>query len=239
MPTSRINLKQIMNLGIVGSGRMGRTVISLAEQEGHRIVACCNSSLPPARSLDELVHCDVVVDFSLPYCAIEHIELYAENRIPAVIGTTGWFGQLDYVESIVARNEASILYASNFSTGMALVRRMLRSLSSSNLEAFEVSMQETHHANKLDSPSGTAIDLARVLNLNQSEITSYRLGDVKGLHQINIDSPDESIRISHEVKDRRVFAEGALLAANWLEGRTGLFTFDDVFNVPLEATSIT
>ena len=235
MTTSGYRLKSghqlitTMDLGIVGTGRMGQTVIRLAEQNGHRIVACCNSKQTANISLNELSACDVVIDFSIPSSALEHIELYVENGITAVMGTTGWYENLHYVEKIVETKSASLLYASNFSTGIAILQRMLRSLDFQVFTQFDLEIEEVHHANKVDAPSGTALDLAETIGLSSSRISSHRIGDIKGRHQIAIRSKDESVHLSHEVLDRAVFALGALRAAEWLIGRTGLFTFDDVF----------
>lgn len=228
-----------MNIGIVGTGRMGQTVIRLAEQDGHRIVACCNSASPPARSLEDLVLCDAVVDFSHPQVAVEHISLYAENGIPAIIGTTGWHDQFGYVMDLVEREEASILYAANFSIGIAIVKQMLKSVRNVDSHQFDLDVHEVHHVNKVDAPSGTAIELAKIVGVRKSEIQSQRRGQVLGRHEVEMRSVDEVICLSHEVQNRDVFARGALLAASWLVGRRGFYTFDDVFeNAPQQSVQI-
>ncbi len=228
---------------------MGAAVKELAVARGHKIAAAFNSRAPlkTAGTSEVLQGADVVVDFSLPSVVAAHLYAYCRWRQPAVVGTTGWASTVDEVRRLVVENKASILCAPNFSLGIQLVLRAIRGLGPllNALPEYDVALSETHHAGKADRPSGTALLLAETLmaslerkkevgqalgSPNQSvlEVAALRVGRVYGEHAITIDSIFDQISLTHSAKNRKGFALGALKAAEWLPGHTGLFSLDDV-----------
>ena len=239
-----------MKIVLVGTGRMGQAVEALAHERGHDVVARFNTRHPLATAEKAaLQDAEAVIDFSLPSLALDHIDLYCQWNLTAVIGTTGWYDGLDRVRAAVAQSEAALLYAPNFSLGVALVARAVQALGPvlDRLPDYDVAVHEAHHTGKVDSPSGTALLLANIL-LNRLarktrletetqhqpidpdalHVTAGRLGSVFGEHTVYFDSPFDQITLAHRAKNRQGFAYGALRAAEWLPGRKGLFTLDDL-----------
>jgi 4-hydroxy-tetrahydrodipicolinate reductase len=241
-----------MRFAIVGTGQMGQAVAQVATEQGHDIAARFDSERPfLAASPADLNGADVVVDFSLPSLAFDHIQRYCEWQQPAVVGTTGWYDHLDAVERLVAEHDASLLYAPNFSLGVAVVRRALDGVLPllNELDDYDPFVQEVHHTKKVDSPSGTAQMLGELIvdGLDRKghvepetqhqriaaeavHVTSTRAGSVFGEHTVTFDGPYDQITLTHRAKNRRGFAAGAVRAAAWLEGRQGLFSLDDVLH---------
>ncbi len=245
-----------MRIALVGMGRMGEAVSELAAGRGHEIVARFDEyidrypSLPDASNIpDALESADAVIDFTLPDAAPENIERYCRWGLPAVIGTTGWYDRLDEVQALVDKHDGSILYAPNFSIGVALLARAIRSILPllDELPEYDVAVHESHHIGKADSPSGTALMLGDLImdgldrkhrietetqhgriDAHALHVTSSRLGGVVGKHDVALDSPFDKLGFSHEAKNRRGFVFGAVRAAEWLPGRKGLFTLDDL-----------
>jgi 4-hydroxy-tetrahydrodipicolinate reductase len=198
---------------------------------------------------DALYDADVVIDFSVPDVALDHIRTYCTWQQPAVIGTTGWYDEQDTVASWVEAHEATLLYAANFSMGVALLRRAVAGVLPlvEQLPDYDAYLHEMHHTRKLDSPSGTAHVLAQMVvdGLTRKShvetetqhqridpaalhVSSTRAGEVFGEHTVGFDSAFDRVEFIHRAKNRRGFAFGALRAAEWLPGRRGLFTLDDV-----------
>ncbi len=246
-------MPRALSLALVGTGRMGAAVEAVATERGHTVVARFGSTHPllDASSRDALAGADAVIDFSVPSVALDQIRRYAEWRVPAVVGTTGWTDRLDDVRRWVEDGGGAVLWAPNFSLGVALVVRALRGMLPllDRLDDYDVAVHEAHHARKLDSPSGTALRLAEELLAGLSRkthlqpetqhgaiaadalhVTSQRVGHVFGEHTVVLDSAVDQIEIVHRAKDRRAFAAGAVTAAEWLVGRTGLFTLDDLLD---------
>ncbi|MEM1117192.1 MAG: 4-hydroxy-tetrahydrodipicolinate reductase [Bacteroidota bacterium] len=240
-----------MTLALVGTGRMGQAVEAVAAERGHAVVARFDADSPllDARDAAELNSADVCIDFSVPDVALDQIHRYAFWGVDAVVGTTGWTDRLDQVQAWVDEGQNGMLWAPNFSLGLALVERALRGMLPllDRLGEVDVAVHEVHHTGKLDSPSGTALRLAEVLlgglarktrleaetqhgalDPEALHVTSQRLGTVFGEHTVSLDSAVEQIEIVHRAKDRRAFAVGAVRAAEWVHGRTGLFTLDDL-----------
>lgn len=230
---------------------MGQAVEALALERGHEVVARFNARHPLAGATDvaALHGAEVAIDFSLPTLALDHVKLYCRWNQAAVVGTTGWYEGLDRLRAWMAQSEAAVLYAPNFSLGVALVLRAVRALGPllDRLPEYDVAVHEAHHTGKVDSPSGTALllanalldDLARKTRLETEtqhqplgpdalHVTSSRLGSVFGEHTVYLDSPFDQITLAHQAKNRQGFAFGALKAAEWLPGRKGLFTLDDL-----------
>lgn len=239
-----------MKIALVGTGQMGQAVADVAPTKGHEVVAQFDSENPfLGASSKALKAVDVAVDFSLPSLALDHIRRYCEWEQPAVVGTTGWYDDIDTVNALVAEHEASLLYAPNFSLGVAVVRRAMEAVAPllNELNDYDPFVQEVHHTKKIDSPSGTAQMLGELLvdKLDRKDyvepetqhqridpaavhVTSTRAGSVFGEHTVTFDGPYDQIAVEHRAKNRRGFAAGAVRAAEWLVGRQGLFTLDDV-----------
>ena len=240
-----------MDLALVGTGRMGQAVEAVAAERGHAVVARFDAGRPLLDARDDraLNGADVCVDFSVPDVALDHIHRYASWGADAVVGTTGWVEHLERVRRWVEEGQGGLLWAPNFSLGLALVERALGAMLPllDRLDEYDVAVHETHHRGKLDSPSGTALRLAETLvgglgrktrvetetqhgaiGADALHVTSGRLGSVLGEHTVTLDSPVDQIQIVHRAKSRRAFAVGAVRAAEWVRGRRGLFTLDDM-----------
>lgn len=241
-----------MKIALVGTGQMGQAVAALAPRRGHEVVETFDSGHPLVEAgAQALGGADVVVDFSLPDVALDHLKIYCEADGHAVVGTTGWYDELDRVQGWVDASEAGILYAPNFSIGVAVMRRALEAVAPfiDRLPEYDAYVHEMHHTRKVDSPSGTAHMLGEVLveSLDRKSyveteaqhdridpealhVTSTRAGGVFGEHTAGFDSDYDRITIEHRAKSREGFAFGAVQSAEWLRGRTGLFTLDDVLD---------
>lgn len=241
-----------MTVALVGMGQMGQTLAEVAPDRGHEVAARFHSERPFLEAEPSaLADVDVAIDFSLPSLAVPHLRRYCEWHQPAVVGTTGWYDALDEVEALVAEYDASVVYAPNFSIGVAVMSRALETVTQlmDELEDYDAFVHEMHHTKKVDSPSGTARMLGEqiVAGLERKghvdpeaqhqridpeavHVTSTRAGTVVGAHTVGFDSPYDQLTLGHQAKNRRGFAVGALRAAEWLQGRTGLFTLDDVLD---------
>jgi len=235
-----------MKIALSGYGKMGKEIEKIALQRGHEIVVTFNDSDDWAGKEDVLAKADVAIEFSMPHSVVSNIFKCFDANTPVVVGTTGWFGQLDHVREVCRKHNQSILYASNFSVGVNLffeVNKMLAKLMNEH-EEYQVSVEETHHTGKLDSPSGTAISLAndiidgldgKNLWVNKKsekdyevEIFSERKEDVPGTHVVKYESEIDDIEIKHTAKSRVGFAKGAVLAAEWLAHKKGVYTMRDL-----------
>jgi len=229
----------VIRIAVVGLGRMGRAVIAEAEARGHTVAATiggadnsAQEALTPAR----LDGSQVAIEFTRPNVAPANLARLIDLGMPVVTGTTGWLDRLPaLVDQVSARNGA-LLHAANFSPGLQLLLAAARAVAArlASDPSFDAAIAETHHRKKLDAPSGTALLLQRELRAVDSSrpyaITSQRIGAVPGTHSLLLDAPHESLELTHTVRDRSVFAAGAVMAAEWLLGRRGVFTFDDLFN---------
>ncbi|MBK9420020.1 MAG: 4-hydroxy-tetrahydrodipicolinate reductase [Flavobacteriales bacterium] len=236
-----------MKIALYGYGKMGQAIEMAAKQRGHSIVLKVdrdNAGTPP-------IGADVAIEFSRPENALPNMHLCLEAGVPIVVGTTGWYDELGAVKNLVAQAKGTLLWASNFSIGVNLFFKLNKYLAAlmDGQGNYAASIQETHHVHKLDAPSGTAITLARDIHIrsnryagwelkkdghspaaDQVPITSDRIGEVPGTHAISWESAEDKITITHEAYGRQGFATGAVVAAEWLKGRTGLFTMDDVLS---------
>lgn len=231
---------------------MGRAVEAAVVAQGvHTIVARFDAARPLLAETDPeaLAGADVAIDFSTPEVALDHLHRYALWGVDAVVGTTGWYDGLDRVRAWVEEGQHGVLYAPNFSLGVAALVRALRGALPllERLAEMDPFVHEVHHAAKLDSPSGTALLLARTLldglsrkTRLQTEtahgridpealhVTSTRAGHVVGEHTVVFDGPYDQLLLRHTAKGREAFAAGAVQAAEWVHGRRGLFTLDDL-----------
>ena len=232
-----------MKIALLGYGKMGKTIETLAIEKGHTIVSKTSRN----SSKDEILNADIAIEFSTPEAAVANIKFCIENNIPVVSGTTGWLDQYDEMINFCEKRNGSFIYASNFSVGVNLFFNINEYVSKlmNPWKDYMVSIDEIHHTQKLDAPSGTAISLADgIINnsnktnwkLNDSgrndiNITAKRTDDVKGTHIINYDSDIDTISIKHEAHSRDGFALGAILAAEWLVDKKGIFTMKDVLKI--------
>lgn len=232
----------VPSIAIIGNGRMGRAVEALATASGVPVRAVIGRDTPIGRAT--LAGADVAIEFTGPHSAVTNARACIDARCPVVVGSTGWSGELDALSCYVHEHDGALLWAPNFSLGVYALTQLARTAGAAfaSLPEFGAHLVETHHVAKKDAPSGTALQLARVLRdalLRDVPITSIRVGSVPGTHEIIFDGPFEQVRLIHEARDRRVFAEGALLAARWLVGRRGVFTLDDVLAPATDAPDAT
>ena len=216
---------------------MGQAVAALAVERGHTIHTVVDSSDNAggrALTRDRLAGADVAIEFTRPEAVVRNLEKLIELGVPTVTGTTGWSEALPRITTQVREERGALLHAANFSVGVHLFLRTARDLAR-NFSArpeFAASISEEHHAAKLDSPSGTALLMQRQLGASDPQrsfpITSVRQGTVPGVHTLGYEGPHETIVLRHTARDRNAFAAGALMAAEWLRGKTGVFTFEDL-----------
>ena len=223
-------------LALIGLGKMGRALAQLAPERGWDVVATIGGpENRDARGITPsfLENADVAIEFTTPDAAPSNVRAAVTAGCPIVVGTTGWQDQLASVAELVSARNGALLTAANFSLGVNAFEQIVAFASRllAGVGGFDVQLVETHHAAKKDAPSGTAIMLRRAAAPGWSReipITSVRTGSVPGTHEFTFDAPFETVTLAHAARDRRVFAEGALVAADWLIGRRGVFTMQDV-----------
>lgn len=241
-----------MNIALVGYGKMGKEVESAAQARNiliKKILTVENNLTGMGISAETLKDVDVCIDFSVSAAVINNLSAIAQCGKNIVVGTTGWYDKLDKVKKIVKENNIGMLYSPNFSIGMNIFFQILGSTSSvfDKFDMYDVAVNEIHHRGKLDNPSGTALaigqtilqhirrkkeiiheTLHRELKPEQIHISSTRLGHVVGIHSVVFDSESDTIEMVHTAKNRSGFAIGALIGAEWLKGKKGVFTMKDV-----------
>lgn len=230
-----------MKIALVGYGKMGKIIGEIAEKRGHEIVAKLNET-PTSENLN---HPDVVIEFSNPEACFQNIKTCLELGIPVVCGTTGWLQKKAEIEKIALNNSTAFLYGSNFSLGVNLFFALNEKLSSlmKNFPEFNVQLEEIHHTQKLDAPSGTAISLAEGIIKNDTRFDAWKLeetsgnqlgifaireDEIPGTHRVSYKSEVDEIEIKHTAFNRNGFALGAVIAAEWLKGKSGNFSMNDV-----------
>jgi 4-hydroxy-tetrahydrodipicolinate reductase len=232
-------------LAVVGLGRMGRAVEQLAAERGFEVVArigAAHNRDGQGITRESLAGAEVAVEFTQPRAAVANVFATLAARCPVVVGTTGWYADIPTVTAEVERTNGALLWAPNFAIGVHIFERVVEEAAhlASAVPGFDAHIVETHHAAKKDAPSGTALRLAQAAQRGSGRavaITSVRTGSVPGTHELLLDAPFEQIRLEHVARDRRVFAEGALLAARWLVGRRGVFQMRDVLASPQHSHS--
>lgn len=226
-----------LRLAIVGHGRMGRLVEALAAEQGIEVVAVIGREAAAGGIAREALRgATVAIEFTAPSSAAANVRACVAADCAVVCGTTGWDTERAAVTAEVKSGNGALLWAPNFSIGMHLFTQMVADAARRVRDAgFDGHLVETHHTAKQDAPSGTAVHLAdaaaRALGTTLP-ITSVRVGQVPGTHEVIFDAAFEQIRLTHEARDRRVFAVGAVVAARWLNGRRGVFSLDDVLAIP-------
>ena len=224
-------------LALIGYGKMGHAIEQLAGGREFTVVSRIDPTGgdAPTVTRDALNGAEVAVEFSTPATAPGNITAALEAGCAVVVGTTGWYDQRKEIEKVARDSKGALLIAPNFSIGVAAFGAIVKAASKAlkGAPGFEAHMIETHHSAKKDAPSGTAANLERLAAGEWGKgipIASVRVGAVPGTHELIFDGPFEQIRLVHEARDRRVFADGALLAARWIIGKKGVFTMEDVLH---------
>src|SRR5580704_4130717 len=225
-----------MNILLLGRGKTGSLVAGAARSRGHdvRVAGAADNLGCEALAAEKLDGIDVIVDFTIPSCVVDHIEAGVTAGKNMIVGTTGWYGELDRVRKLVEDRGTGLVYAANFSIGVNLFFDVARAAAAALRHAYSGQIFERHHAHKEDAPSGTAIAIQRVIReasgmSERLEITSFREGDVVGMHEVVLESPADKIYLCHDAKSRLGFADGAVRAAEWLAGKKGFYDFKDMW----------
>lgn len=244
-----------MKIAILGYGKMGLIIEQFAVERGHEIVLKVNVDNINDLSISNLKNADVAIDFSTPDSVLRNIDICFDAGVPVVVGTTGWYGRLQEVKNKCVDGNNTLLYASNFSIGVNVffyVNKVLAKIMN-RYPQYEVQVEEIHHTEKLDSPSGTAMSIAEgilseldrkdewvnelvgsgnelIVKQEQLLIESHRMEDVPGTHTVIYSSEVDDIEFKHKAHNRAGFALGAVLAAEWIEDKTGFFNITDMFD---------
>ena len=242
-----------MKIALLGYGKMGKAIEATAVERGHTIGVTIDDEDDWMEKLEELRDCDIAVEFSTPDTAVDNIMKCFNLDMPVVVGSTGWYDQLESVVHDCQQRRQTLFVASNFSIGMNIMFELNRRLADlmDHRPEYDVSISETHHIHKLDAPSGTAVTLANDIldRIDRKEewqlvkpthpadsdevlpITSIREGEVPGIHEVVYDSPVDTLTLRHSAKSRKGLALGAVLAAEFLEGKRGYYTMQDMLKV--------
>ncbi|MCF8714834.1 4-hydroxy-tetrahydrodipicolinate reductase [Joostella atrarenae] len=232
-----------MKIALLGYGKMGKMIEEIAISRDHEIIARVDEKTTDFN----IKEADVAIDFSIPSVAFKNISMCLENNVPVISGTTGWLENYDKAVNLCEEKKGAFIYASNFSLGVNVFFQLNEYLAKmmKNLSQYDVSIEETHHTQKLDAPSGTAITLAEGI-INNSHNKSWKLDnatsdeipikalrqpEVPGTHTIIYKSDVDTIDITHTAHNREGFALGAVIAAEWIIGKTGVFSMKDVLNL--------
>jgi 4-hydroxy-tetrahydrodipicolinate reductase len=242
-------MSAIPKIALLGYGTMGKVIESIVDSEHINITDIFDLGNPIIPTVNYAF--DVAIDFSIPKAVRANAEAVTVMGKNLVIGTTGWADELGYIKSLADKHDVGIVYGSNFSIGMQLFFRIARVTSQfvSKISDYDVSIHELHHNRKLDSPSGSALEIGRILleefdskehilsgnaesKIEQSalQITSSRVGDIPGTHTIYYDSAPDTIELTHRARNRTGFAKGALLAAKLIHGKKGCHDFSDLLD---------
>ncbi len=236
-----------IKIALIGYGKMGKMIEQLAIQKGHTI-ACILDMKSTAQEWTQLANADVAIEFTQPNVAVQNIYKCFNQNVPVVVGTTGWYDILDDVLQECKAKNQTLFTATNFSIGVNLFFHLNKQLAQTMafLPEYNIAIEEIHHTQKLDAPSGTAITTAQgiiennsikekwvlnekqTINANEIPITSIRKNDVPGTHSVTYSSVIDEIEIKHTAHSRTGFAQGAIIAAEWLVGKKGYYTMNDI-----------
>ena len=227
-----------MKIALVGYGAMGHLVGKLAVAQGHEIAATIDID-DAGKTVDRLAGAlsgsDVAIDFSIAAAVPKNAQASAVADVPLVVGTTAWLHELPKVKSIVSENDGALVYGSNFSVGAQVFFRIAQFAAGlfQHLESYDAFIEEAHHKRKADAPSGTALQLGKIVSDHLGRdvpISSTRAGHIPGTHRVGFDSSADQIRLEHVARSREGFALGALMAAKWIIGRKGVYEYAEVFD---------
>ena len=238
LPTGRGSVTLVMKIALIGYGAMGQLVGKLAIEQGHEIVLTLDvedADRPVEDLAKALRMCDVAIDFSIADTVLKNAEACAVAGVPIVVGTTGWAAQLPLVARVVSDHDGALIYGANFSVGVQVFYRIAARAAElfRDLESYDGFIEEAHHKRKRDAPSGTAMQLHKIVAEklgHEVPVASTRAGYIPGTHRLGFDSAADQITLTHEARSREGFAAGALVAARWIIGRKGVFEFSEVFD---------
>lgn len=234
-----------MNIALIGYGKMGKEIETLAVKRGHTIVLKIDKDNADKLNDNDLKKADVAIEFSTPHTVIENIQKCFSAGLPIVVGTTGWYDRFDEISDDCKKRSGTLFHATNFSLGVNLFFKVNTYLAElmNKYETYDISMEEIHHVHKLDKPSGTAITLANQViekigrkikwSIDEKKddtlfIKDIREGEVPGTHIIKYHSEIDDIEIMHKAHNRKGFALGAVIAAEYLKGKKGIYTMNDI-----------
>jgi len=238
-----------MNIALVGYGKMGKEIDRIAGDYGATVGLRIDIDAPPLSEHD-FTGIDTAIHFAIPSTVVPHVDELGVLGVNIVIGTTGWYGEIEKIRNITKERNIGVLYGSNFSLGVNAFFYLVRKAGAlfNAFPEYDAFVHETHHREKIDAPSGTALTLGNILlkelkrksellttvpegkiKPEQLQISSSRGGSVVGTHRVVFDSPSDYLEFTHSAKSRSGFARGALLAAEWIHGKKGFFTMDDLF----------
>jgi 4-hydroxy-tetrahydrodipicolinate reductase len=233
-----------MKIALLGYGKMGQTIEKIAVSRGHEIVLTIDKDAPEY----DISVADVAIDFSTPSSAVDNITNCLDNSVPIISGTTGWLDHFEDMKKLCSDQKGAFIYASNYSLGVNIFFELNNHLAKmmGNLDQYNVAIEEIHHKQKLDEPSGTAITLAegviehtqntqweldKASQENSIPVSAIRSPEIPGTHTITYNSSVDQIDIKHTAHNRQGFALGAVVAAEWIVGKTGVFTMKDVLGI--------
>ena len=234
-----------MKIALIGYGKMGKEIEAIALKRGHEVILKIDKDNQDEMNIVNLKKADVAIEFSTPHTVVENIYKCFNAHLPVVVGATGWYDKFDEIIAHCEGNRGSLFHATNFSVGVNLFFKLNSYLAElmNKYEDYDISMEEIHHIHKLDKPSGTAISLAnQILNKvkrkekwsidekapNTLHIVDKREGEVPGTHIVKYHSSIDDIEIMHKAHSRKGFALGAVIAAEFLQGRTGVYSMNDL-----------
>jgi 4-hydroxy-tetrahydrodipicolinate reductase len=223
-----------MHILVLGCGKTGSMAAEVARERRHRVEVLNSSSNREGEGLtaEKMKDVGVVIDFTTPQAVLANIAACAQARKNMVVGTTGWYGDLAKVEQMIDASGSGLVYGANFSIGVNLFFDIARTSAAALEHDYHGQIFERHHAQKKDAPSGTAAAIQKIVQAasdKELEITSFREGEVVGMHEIILESQNDRIYLCHDSKSRRGFAEGAVRAAEWVAGQKGVFDFKDIW----------
>lgn len=225
-----------MNILQLGRGKTGSLVAEVARHRKHQVhvAGATENAAGAALAKEKLLNIDVVIDFTTPHSVVANIEACVKAGKNMVVGTTGWYDELDRIRELVKAHDTGFVYAANFSVGVNVFFEAARAAAAALRHNYTGQIFERHHTHKKDAPSGTAIALQKTIRdasgKNQDlEITSFREGEVVGMHEVVLDSQNDTIYLCHDATSRRGFAEGAVRAAEWIADKKGFHDFKDIW----------
>ncbi len=224
-----------MNILLLGCGKTGSLVRDYAIERHHRVRVLDEHENPNGGGITSEMarEFDVAIDFTTPSAVLHNIEACARVKKNIVVGTTGWYGEMERVQQLVNQSGIGFVWGANFSFGVNLFFEIAQLAAEALKHGYGGSLEELHHVHKKDAPSGTAVKIQQILEQaggKKLSIASIREGDIPGTHTILLDSEFDSLTLTHAAKSRRGFAEGAVKAAEWLQGKTGFYDFRDIFH---------
>ena len=223
-----------MKILLLGIGKTGSLVRDVAMERNHSVDVLLEAENDKAAGLtkERVSGADVVIDFTAPHCVLDNIRTCVQLGKNMVVGTTGWYEQIPNIKAEVERGGTGFIFGSNFSVGVNMFFELVQRVAPALKQGYAAHIYERHHVHKKDAPSGTAATMQQILQSASEaevEITSFREGEVVGMHELTLESAADTIYLCHDAKSRRGFAEGAVRAAEWLDGKKGFHEFKDIW----------